>query len=180
MVKSKSPWKNQSGAALVIALIMIVVLTLIGLASTLTSNFEIKLSGNKRGSTDAFYAADGGAQAVLVNIANFDLPGNFNPVNQANLPPDLRNESIDTSFTTPALSLPAGVNFTTPPQVTVYHTTLTGAPRGLGLSASGGIEFENYVLNSTGTDQMDVALFRSTCQVRERVVRLIPTSQGGN
>ena len=178
MAQNRSLSKDQSGAALVIALIMIVVLTLIGLASTLTSNFEIKLSGNKRGSTDAFYAADGGAQAVLVNIANFDLPGNFNPVNPANLPPDLRNESIDTSFTTPAL--PPEVNFTTPPQVTVYHTTLTGAPRGLGLPASGTIEFENYVLNSTGTDQMDVALFRSTCQVRERVVRLIPTSQGGN
>jgi type IV pilus assembly protein PilX len=50
--------KNESGVALVVALIMMTVLTLIGLASTFTSTFEIMLSGEKRRSTDAFYAAD--------------------------------------------------------------------------------------------------------------------------
>src|SRR3989337_1858514 len=61
---------DQSGAALVVALIMMILLTLIGLASTFTSTLELKLSGNKRGSTDAFYAAEGGGQVVLANIAN--------------------------------------------------------------------------------------------------------------
>ena len=56
--KMAYPLKDQSGVALVLALIMIVILTLIGLASTYTSTFEMKLSGNKRGTTDAFYAAD--------------------------------------------------------------------------------------------------------------------------
>jgi len=178
--KQMSLWRDQTGAALVIALIMIVVLTLIGLASTFTSNFEIKISGNKRGSTDAFYTADSGAQAVLVDVNNFNLPGNFVAVTQANLPTDLRHESIDTRFTNPTPAWPAGVNFTTPPQVTVYHTTLTGVPRGTGLPADGSIEFEHYVLDSIGADQMDVDLLRSTVQIRERVVRLIPTAQGGN
>jgi len=40
---------NQSGAALVIALVIMIVLTVIALAATFTSIFEIKLSGNKRG-----------------------------------------------------------------------------------------------------------------------------------
>jgi hypothetical protein len=117
---------------------------------------------------------------VLVDVNNFNLPGNFQPVTQANLPIDLRHESIDTRFTNPTPSWPAGVTYTSPPQVMVYHTTLTGVPRGTGLPADGSIEYEHYVLDSVGTDQMEADLLRSTCQIRERVVRLIPTAQGGN
>ena len=69
--------KDESGVALVIALVLMVVLTLIGLASTLSSTYEVKLSGNKRGSTDAFYAADSGVQVTVANIKNFDLPGQY-------------------------------------------------------------------------------------------------------
>ena len=71
--KQKLILKEQSGVALVIALIMIVVLTVIGLASTLNSTFELRLSGNKRGSTDCFYTADSGIQAAESNIANFNF-----------------------------------------------------------------------------------------------------------
>lgn len=39
--------KNESGVALVIALVMMTVLTLIGLAASFTSTFEIMLSGEK-------------------------------------------------------------------------------------------------------------------------------------
>ncbi len=75
--KIVNPIKDQSGVALVLALIMIVILTLIGLASTYTSTFEMKLSGNKRGTTDAFYAADSGVQVVVANVENFSLPGKY-------------------------------------------------------------------------------------------------------
>jgi hypothetical protein len=182
LTKKEKLLKNQSGAAIVIALIMIIILTLIGLASTFTSNFEIKLSGNKRASTDAFYTADAGVQSALVNIANFNLPGNFETVNPATLLVDLQNELIDSKFSNPALLLPEGVNFTDPPKVTVYHTTRTDAPRGLraGISATGNFEFEHYIIDSIGKDQMDTALLKSTCQVREKVIRLIPTVQAGN
>lgn len=173
-------FKNQSGAALVIALIMIIVMTLIVLAASFTSNFEIKLAGNKRGSTDAFYTADGGVQAVLANLGNFNVPGNFTAVNPATLPADLQTESIDSRFTSPTLPLPAGVNFTDPPQVTIYHTTRTSAPRGLGFSATGQIDYEHYLVDSIGRDQIDISLMRSNSHIREKLVRLIPTSQGGN
>jgi hypothetical protein len=172
--------QNQSGVALIIALIMIVVLTLIGLASTYTSTFEIKLSGNKRGSTDAFYTADGGAQSVLANLTNFRADVGYTDVEQAALPVDLQNASINKRLTAPTLSLPASVNFVAPPQVTIYHTTRTGAPRGLGFSATGNLEYEHYIVDSTGRDQMDSSLIRSNSHVREKVVRLVPTSQGGN
>ncbi len=68
---------NEKGAALVIALMMMIMLTLVGLGSIFTSTFEVKLSGNKRGSTNAFYAADSGVQVIMANIENFDLPGKY-------------------------------------------------------------------------------------------------------
>jgi len=174
--KKKSILRNQSGVALVIALIMIVVLTLIGLASTYTSIFEIKLSGNKRGSTDAFYTADGGAQSVLANLTNFRSDVGFTAVNPSTLPIDLQNESIDSKLSSPALSLPADVNFAAPPQVTIYHTTRTDAPKGLGFSADPDkYGFVHFLVDSIGKDQIDASLFRSSCEVRTNVVRLVPT-----
>jgi type IV pilus assembly protein PilX len=158
--------KNQSGAALVIALIMLIVLTLIGLASTFTSTFEMKLSGNKRGSTNAFYAADSGIQVVMANISNFNMPGKYvdnkyNPFTETNpnspdYNPNPTNASVTISF----------------------DPNQQGAPRGTGISATS-FEFNHYLLESTGRDQIDMSYIRSKCNLEEKVVRLIPTLQGG-
>ena len=172
--------KDKSGAALVIALIMIIVLTLIALASSYTSIFEIMLSGNKRGATDAFYTADGGVQAVLPAITNFYTSSYTAIPNTSSLPQALRNESIDMGFSNPAFSIPADFTFTDRPNVTIYHTTRAGAPRGSGFSASGSYDFVYYVIDSTGRDQMDAASLKSSCEVAEKVVVLVPTLQGGN
>ncbi|NWG03861.1 MAG: pilus assembly PilX N-terminal domain-containing protein [Syntrophaceae bacterium] len=77
MNKEEKHLINESGATLVIVLIMMIVLTLIGLASTFTSTFEIMLSGEKRKSTDAFYAAEGGVNIVLSKYVNF-VPDRYN------------------------------------------------------------------------------------------------------
>ena len=152
---------DQSGIALVVALLMMIVLTLIGLASIFTSTFEVKLSGNKRGSTDAFFAADSGIQVVVANIKNFDLPGKY------------VEEKYD-PFTDTANPNP------TKAEVTITHlSTQHGAPRGLGFSATN-FEYEYYVIDSTGRDLIDLSPMRSACTVEEKVVRLIPTLQGGN
>jgi hypothetical protein len=173
--------KDQSGAALVIALIMIIVLTLIALASSYTSIFEIMLSGNKRSTTDAFYTADGGVQAVLPVFSNFSTSSYTLIPNSSTLPQALQNESIDMGFSSPIPSYPPGfVGFTNPsPTVTIYHTTRVGAPRGLGFSASGDYNFAYYIIDSTGRDQIDAGL-KSNCEVIEKVVVLVPTLQGGN
>ena len=176
----KSIFRDQSGAALVIGLIMMIVITLIGLASTYTSIFEIKLSGNKRGITDAFYTADAGLQSSLATVTNFNTSTYTAVADTTTLPQSLRHESIDSFSSAPVLSLPAGVAFTDPPQVTLYHTGVTGAPRGTGMSATGNMEYQYYIVQSTGEDQIDSSLVKSTCQVRQKVVRLIPTAQGGN
>ncbi len=175
--------KEESGAALVIALMMLIVLTLIAIASSSTSIFEIKLAGNKRATTDAFYTADAGVQAVLPTITNFYTSSYTSVPNSGGLSLNLRNESIDSKFTNPVFALPTNptaVSFTDPPTVTIYHTTRSGAPKGLGFSAAGGYDFVYYVIDSTGRDQLDVASLKSSCEVIEKVVVLVPNLQGGN
>lgn len=152
--------QDQSGIALVIALLMMIMLTLIGLGSIFSSTFEIKLSGNKRGSTDAFYAADSGVQVIMANIENFDMPGKY----------------VDNQydpFTDPSNPNP------TKAKVTVYYVPdQYGSPRGMGYSATN-FEFLYYRINATGQDQTDMNPIKSACTMEEKVVRLVPTLQGG-
>lgn len=152
--------KDQSGVALVLALIMIVILTLIGLASTYTSTFEMKLSGNKRGTTDAFYAADSGIQVVVANVENFNLPGKY------------VDEKYD-PFTDPNNPNPTNAI------VTITHDiTQSGSPRGAQMSATA-FGFEHFWIESKGSDQLELSPIRSTCTIEEKIVRLVPTLQGG-
>lgn len=60
--------RNEKGVALVIALIMLIVLTLIGISSINSSIFETKLSGNERVGSSAFYAAEGGVYVGISRV----------------------------------------------------------------------------------------------------------------
>jgi hypothetical protein len=55
--------RNERGSALVVALLMLVVLTLIGISASSTSTFELQISGNDKLYKMAFYQADGGTEA---------------------------------------------------------------------------------------------------------------------
>ncbi len=176
--KSNLVLRNESGVALVAALLMIVILSLIGLASSSTSTFEIRLSGNKRGATDAFYTAEAGAQSVMANTGNFSTGYYVAVPDSSSLAVELRNESIDSKLTSPSLSLPSGVSYPEAPQVTIYHTTRSTPPKESGFSAIH-FEFQHYIIDSIGRDQLDASANRSNCQIREKVVRLVPTMQGG-
>jgi len=173
-IKINSFLKDQSGVALVIALIMMIVLTLIGLAATFTSTFEMMLAGQKRGSTNAFYAADGGIQATLANRANFPIDiavSSYTLIpTSSGLPADLRNEPIDRQLSAPVLSLPAGVNFNDPPQVTIYHLSITTGGEGTQSYIS-----DSYLIDSVGRDQIGTGTSRSTVQLREKWVMRRPT-----
>lgn len=58
-------FKDSKGYALVIALVMLLVLTIIGISAITTTTYETAISGNERIGTDAFYAAEAGIQVVL-------------------------------------------------------------------------------------------------------------------
>ena len=152
--------KDQSGVALVVALIMIVVMTLMVLAASFTSYFEMRLAGNKRGSTNAFYSADSGVQVSLARVENFNLPGQYvdnkyDPFTN-NLNPNPTNASVSIRF----------------------DPIQQGAPRGAGISAIS-FGFNHYMIESNGKDQVESSPVKSQCTVQEKIVRLIPTMQGG-
>jgi hypothetical protein len=151
-------YRNQSGAALVIALIMMIVLTLIGLASIFTSTFEMKISGNKKGSTNAFYRADGGIQVVTARPENFSTSTHTYPYDPFT---DAANNNITN----------AAANIT-------YYSSMLGAPRGVGVSATN-FEFQHFLVTAAANDLTDVSLNPSKSTVQEKVVRLVPTQQGG-
>ena len=159
-MKAYSILRDQSGAALVMALMMMVTLTLIGISSTLTATVENKLSGGKRGSTSAFYASESGVQVAVANVANFDLSEKYVG--------NKYDPFTDSNNTNP-----------TKAKVVIEHVVdQGGAPRGFGISATQ-LEFEYFLIDSTGQDQIDLSLLRPTCTIREKVVRLVPTLQGG-
>ena len=50
--------RNKDGVALVIALIMLLILSFIGISAISTTTFETNIAGNERVGTDAFYASE--------------------------------------------------------------------------------------------------------------------------
>ena len=146
---------NRSGSALVVGLIMIIVMTLIALAASYSSIFEIQISGNKRGSTDAFYSADAGFNTIGSYVQNFDL-GKYDPVLHTYNP-----------FNDPTIPNPTNAVATI-----TYVPTQSGPPRGTGFSAVN-LGYAYYQILSTGNDQATVSS-PSTAQVQGEVVRLLP------
>jgi competence protein ComGC len=158
-MKIKKIFKDQSGLAMVLALIMLMILSLIGLATSYNSIFEIKLSGNKRGNVDAFYGADSGVQIVVANAENFNLDkfvsDKYDPFTDGSNP-----------------------NVTKAKVVIEHYPDRKGAPRGFGISAAN-FNFEHYMVESTGDDSLDLSTIKSTCTIDQKMVRLVPTLQGG-
>lgn len=151
MIRLVDIFKNQSGVALVIALIMMIVMTVIVLAASFTSIFEIKLAGNKRGSTDAFFAADSGVHVVTSDRSNFNIAGNFD-----------ENQKYYYSNRTSNLN-------PTKADITVIHDPIRfDCPRGFPMGLY--VDCKHYMIESTGQDQVEIAPIRSTVTIHEKVV----------
>ena len=67
----KDTVNSESGFALVTALLILAVLTMIGIAATTTSTVELKISGNEAQSVNSFYNTEG----VLINT--LETPGTW-------------------------------------------------------------------------------------------------------
>ena len=72
-------YSEESGFVLVTAMLLLVVLTVIGIAATQTSIFEILLASAERKKQEAFYSAEGGLEHGSVLVA---------PMMDANIDPD--------------------------------------------------------------------------------------------
>jgi hypothetical protein len=167
--KKKIILRNQSGAALVIALIMLIIITLIAMASSYTSIFEIKMSGNKRGLTDAFYVVDAGVNAITSSPASFNtsvytvlVPNTlgYDPFTNLNIP-------------NPTKIPPVNVPLTTSNAPIKYYKTQSGPPRGTGFSAVN-MNYAYFQVQCTGTDSLGSG---AKTTIQEDVMELIPAQQ---
>jgi Tfp pilus assembly protein PilX len=151
--KTNTILKKQSGTALVVALIMMVVITLIALASSYTSIFEIGISGNKRGKTNAFFVADGCINELASSAANFDSADNtkFQPL-------VLNTTSV---YNNPPTACGSG-------SITAFLNQ-SGAPRGGGWGQ--GSSYSYFLVDCTGPDTAGSA---AIAKMREDVMRLLP------
>jgi hypothetical protein len=61
-MKTKERLMSQKGVALVVALVMLLVLTFVGMAAVSLSSYETRIAGNERVYNNAFYAGDGGIE----------------------------------------------------------------------------------------------------------------------
>ncbi len=61
-MKTKDRLMEQKGIALVVALIILLVLTFVGLAAVSFTSYEARIAGNERVYNNAFYAGDGGIE----------------------------------------------------------------------------------------------------------------------
>jgi hypothetical protein len=77
----KNNLKNQKGVSLVIALLILLVLTLLGISAISTTTFETNIAGNERLYNRAFYASDAGVD-YFFSRGNFyiSLPNSMGTV----------------------------------------------------------------------------------------------------
>jgi len=70
--------KNEEGFVLIVALMIMVILTLLGISATTTSIIERKIAVNEVLHKDSFYRADGGSEAgIALTEANLSCPSGF-------------------------------------------------------------------------------------------------------
>lgn len=145
--------KKESGAALVIALIMMIVLTLIGLASTFTSTFEMILSGEKKRSTDAFYNTDNAPDIIMKYPPVFN-PGvpTYNPLSPSSIIPSTEKSLVKAE---------ANINF---------DPNKTGAPPGHSITE---FNYAYFWLEVRGDDLTGMSN-KSRCTIDQNVVRVLP------
>jgi Tfp pilus assembly protein PilX len=62
--------RNEKGVVLVIAVLAMITATLLGIAAMMTSDIEVRMSGNQRCMEAALYAADGGIDNGLNWLAS--------------------------------------------------------------------------------------------------------------
>ena len=87
-MKNRIRLKEEDGSVLVIALILLVLLTVIGISASTTSEVELQIAGNEKFHKMAFYAADGGTETGIELIEqNIETRGfTANPVPGGNAP----------------------------------------------------------------------------------------------
>lgn len=95
-------FQNQEGVSLVVALLILLVLTLIGISALSTTTFETNIAGNERLYNRAFYTADAGVDYFASAGGSYILQANTYGVvdsNAAGLSASLGGDSFTVNWT---------------------------------------------------------------------------------
>jgi len=79
---------DKKGVALIIALIMLLILTFIGISAISTTTFETNISGNERVGTTAFYASEAIFEMGLKQLDTSDFSQKTKPILRTKIGPD--------------------------------------------------------------------------------------------
>lgn len=74
-MKERCRLGNEEGTVLVVALVMLVLLTLIGISATETSRIDIQIAGNEMVYKENFYQAEAAVMQAIQDMENSDLIG---------------------------------------------------------------------------------------------------------
>jgi len=90
--------REEKGMVLITALLIMLVLTLIGMAAIMNSTVEINLSRNERLQKEAFFVADSGS-AIASRVIRYYLQNQPDPGGYPdNLPEDIKGIMMDSNF----------------------------------------------------------------------------------
>ena len=126
---------KQRGAALITALMMLVILTMLGLSSMNTTTMEERMAANSQEVNRAFQTASTGLEMAFDDAASFDTS------NTVASPYSLTNDEIGASGSDYA--------YTAEAQYRSTFQQMTAPPRGSGWDSTYG--FYHFNLSSTGT-----------------------------
>lgn len=143
---------NESGVVMIVCLSLLLMLSLIGIASISTSNTDMDIAGNEFKNTGAFYAAESGLEkAAAAIITNYQANGT--PPNP--LPSEIASEMNYT------------YNYTTTDLGPAVNTQLTtGAYKGLYGSV------KTFSINSIGTDTNRVSSVELEMKISDALIPL--------
>jgi hypothetical protein len=122
--------QNEKGSVTVLAVVLLMLLTLLGMAATTTSSIEVQIAGNEMRYRQAFYAAES-AGAYVAWRPDFYGPDNITSGTPHYFPNDATSPYIPETATLPAAqSINANQSF----NGEVHYASSSSPPRGSGYS----------------------------------------------
>lgn len=159
--------RGQRGAALVVCLLIMAVLSLLGAAMITNSVIELKIGGHQRASKVDFYAADGGTRLLMPRLSSpADQVGNVAQIEVPNqtLAPNATTDPADPGL--PGYSLAQeGVTYAWGgPQPFDYHyriiyTQKANPPKGYSVGTFAGFYYEvDCLTNDTAVSTINMKI----------------------
>jgi PilX N-terminal len=130
-MKQKFQIENDKGSVTVLAVVLLMLLTLLGMAALSTSSIETQIAGNEMRSKLAFYAAES-AKAYVVWKPDLYGPDNITVGTSHYFP----NNIVPYVAITAGLPTAQSINATQSFNGKVEYTSSSSPPRGSGYSAS--------------------------------------------